>query len=981
MKLKPWYDVVKPREDLCQGKPLDASEFAVHLDQIRDRRAPDVYKEPDQFFERTYLTKSLTGLAAEVIRRLSGEKTETSAVFNMTTQFGGGKTHALTLLYHLAHGGVDARNWLGVPNILSIAGVSSVPKAATAVFVGTEFDALTGRGGTNGEPLRRTPWGEIAYQLGGEESFRVVAEHDREFIEPKGDVIRQFLPKNRPCLILMDEILNYASTYRVKGYHNALYNFLQALSETVRGENNVVMVVSLPKSELEYTAEDQEDEVRFKKMLDRLGKAVMMAAESETSEIIRRRLFDWEETERDENGKIYLNKEAIKTCEAFAEWVKDHRQQLPQWFPIDQAKETFEATFPFHPSVLSVFERKWQALPRFQRTRGVLRMLALWVSRNYDEAYKRNHKDPLIGLGTAPLNDPMFRSAIFEQIGEDRLEVPVVTDVCGRKDSHAERLDKEAVDTIRKGQLHRKISTAVFFESNGGQTRDEATLPEIRLGVGEPDVDVGNIETVLETLGSHCYYLTVERNRYRFSTSPNLNKLLSDRRAIIDDADIDKRVRAVVLKEFSSQGSVAIHPYPSSVNPIPDRPVLTFVVLSPDQLAETPEKTLEMVETMTRDHGGASRTFKSALVWCVPDSATALRDEVRKALAWENIEDNDIDRLDETQRRQLKRHLTESAGLLKEAVWRSYHFLIYLTKDNTLKTADLGFQHSRTAKSIIDNFLNQLRKDGEVEEWVNPTKLKDHWPPAFEEWSTKAVRDAFFASPVFPRLLDGSSIKETIANGVSNGLLAYLGKGPEGQYEPFYFETQLTADQIEISDSMYIATAETARKHIQPPVLTSLAVSPGSAFLKPGDSRQFTVSGLDQHGRTMNIEEVRWEATGGSIDESGLYSADGEGTFRITVTTGSISTSVSVQVLREERPSPPPKPEPGITKICWTGEVPPRKWTNFYSKVLSRFSGNEGMTLRVTFEIAPKDGISPQRIEETKSSLRELGLADDVESE
>src|SRR5574337_690754 len=163
MAMKPWFKVVTPRADLRDGKPLDAAEFAVHLDQVRDGRAPEDYQQPQRFFERTYLTKSLTGLASEVIRRLSGEKTETSAVFNMATQFGGGKTHTLTLLYHLAENGQKSAKWTGVPQILHKAGLESVPKAVTAVFVGTEFDSLQGRGGDDGTPIRKTPWGEIAF--------------------------------------------------------------------------------------------------------------------------------------------------------------------------------------------------------------------------------------------------------------------------------------------------------------------------------------------------------------------------------------------------------------------------------------------------------------------------------------------------------------------------------------------------------------------------------------------------------------------------------------------------------------------------------------------------------------------------------------------------------------------------------------------------------------------------------------------------
>jgi len=146
--------------------------FAVHLDQVRDGRAPAAYQKPELFFERTYLTKNLKGLAGEAVRRLSGIQTESSAVFNMTTQFGGGKTHALTLLFHLAQHGPKAAKWNGARWVLEAAGVDSIPKAATAVFVGTEFDSIVGRGGSDGTPLRKTPWGEIAFQLGGEKALR-----------------------------------------------------------------------------------------------------------------------------------------------------------------------------------------------------------------------------------------------------------------------------------------------------------------------------------------------------------------------------------------------------------------------------------------------------------------------------------------------------------------------------------------------------------------------------------------------------------------------------------------------------------------------------------------------------------------------------------------------------------------------------------------------------------------------------------------
>jgi len=974
MALKPWYKVVTPREDLREGKPLDAAEFAVHLDQVRDGRAPSDYQKPEQFFERTYLTQTLTGMAAEVIRRLSGEKTQTSAVFNMATQFGGGKTHALTLLYHLAKNGQKAEQWAGVRGILEKAGVPSIPESRTAVFVGTEFDSLTGRGGSDGTPLRKTPWGEIAFQLGGEESFAVVAEHDKQFIEPKGDVIRAFLPKDKPCLILMDEIINYVSTYRRKSYHNSLYNFIQALSETARGQDNVVLVVSIPASDIEYTTDDEGDEQRFKKMLDRVGKAVMMSAEAETSEIIRRRLFEWQG----------LPTDAQATVREYADWLLDHRNQIPEWFPVDSGRETFAATYPFHPSVLSVFERKWQTLPRFQKTRGILRLLALWVSKAYQEGFKGAHRDPLIGLGTAPLEDPMFRPALFEQLGGNQFEGAVTTDICGKKDSHAIRLDKEAGESIKKSRLHKKIATTIFFESNGGTTRFEATVPEIRLAMAEPSLDIGNIETCLESLTEACYYLTPERNSYHFSLKENLNKRFADRRANIQPPKIEERVKEGIQKVFGTNHGVQPVYFPQQNSQVADRPMLTFVVLAPDVSMEDKSKTLALIENMTRECGTSGRTFKNALVWCVAESAGAIHDEARKVLAWEDIKDEEDDlRLDEGQKGQLAQNIKKAERDLKESIWRTYKSLVLLGKDNQLRVVDLGLITSSQAGTLLTVILTRLRQDGEVEPDVSPNFLIRNWPPAFTEWSTKAVRDAFFASPLFPRLLDPEAAKGIISRGVEAGVLGYVGKTGTSDYEPFVYERSLSPNDVEISGEMYIVTKETAeaykKRKEKPPALTSLIVSPSQVNVFPGKKQAFVVKGIDQYGHEIPAGMVSWKAAGGIIDEDGVFSAgQDEGSFVVTATAGVVSESATLAVAKEGSASPPPPPPPGVLR--WSGEIPPQKWMNFYTKVLSRFASGKGLKLTVSFEVAPDDGISSQKIEETRAALRELGLNPDIES-
>ena len=918
MALEPWYKIVTPREDLREGQPLDASEFAVHLDQVRDGRAPAVYQQPVEFFERTYLTKNLASLAAEVIRRLSGVKVETSAVFNMTTQFGGGKTHALALLYHLATGGPAAVEWKGVRTLLETAGLTEVPDAATAVFVGTEFDSITGRGGADGSPVRKTPWGEIAWQLGGLEGLGAVAEHDASLTAPGGDVVARILPKDRPALILLDELMNYVSRSRKSGLGSQFYSFLHNLSEVARSRDDVVLAVSIPASELEMTVEDQSDYERLKKLLDRLGKAVIMSVEAETAEIIRRRLFEW-------SG---LPSNASETVAEYDEWMVAHRHQLPSWFPVDSARKALAASFPFHPSVLSVFERKWQALPRFQQTRGILRLLALWVSHAYVDGFKGAHTDPLITLGAAPLDNPTFRAAMFEQLGETRLEGAVTTDIVGKEHAHALRLDAEATTEVRKARLHRKVATTIFFESNGGQQRGEATLPEVRLAVAEPGFDIGNIEQSLEALVDTCYFLSAEKTRYRFSFQPNLNKLLADRRASVRSNATRDRVRAEVQKAFKAGEGVERIYFPERTNQVPDRAALTLVVVAPE-LEAGAETTVKLMETMSMEHGSSSRTYKSALIWCVAEDISLLSEEARKVLAWEDIEaDSEMLRIDESQHRQLQANLQRAKRDLQEAVWRSYKNVYLLDEENILCKIDLGLIHSSAADSPVGLIRGRLQQDDFVADIVSPHFLVRNWPPALPEWSTNAVRDAFFASPKFPRLLNPDTVKRTICRGVEDGLLAYVAKEPSGKYEPFIFGQFVKEADLEIADDTFLIRKEDAEAYI--------ARQPADSDEPQTTSQPTGTPHAEGHPSGETVSEATATAQGGATHEV-------------------------------------------VSGFRWVGEITPQKWMNFYTKVLARFATAPGLKLTLTVQVQPKEGVSKNKIDETRVALRELGVAEDIE--
>ena len=976
MALKPWYKIVTPRDDLKEGRPLDAAEFAINLDLVRNGLASEDYLDPKQFFKRTYLTENLTGLGAEVIRRLSGERTQTSAVFNLATQFGGGKTHSLTLLYHLAKEGPAANNLPGVMTILNRAEIDTVPHAAIAIFDGKEFDSLTGRGGDDGTPLRKTPWGEIAYQLGGEAALKILWEHEEKLTAPSGDVIRKFLPKDTPTLILMDELMNYVTRTRKSGLADQFYAFLHNLSEAARGMDRVVLVVSVPASELEMTPSDQEDYDRIKKLLDRVGKPVQISHEKETAEIIRRRLFEWDG----------VPTEANKIIQEYADWVVEHRQQVPSWFPVDRAREEFKASYPFHPLVISVFERKWRALPRFQQTRGVLRLLALWVSNSYREGYLGKHKDALIGLGSAPLDESLFRAAVFEQLGESRLEAAVTTDICGKSDSNATRLDAEATDPVKKARLHRKVATTIFFESNGGQARAaEATLSEIRLAVGEPDLDIGNIETVLEALAppnGACFYLDVSKNRYWFSMKPNLAKVLADRKASVDPKKIEERLFDEIRKVFSTGNGIERIYFPKKTNQIPDSPQLKLVIISPDYPA-THTHTPGCIDRMTKESGSSARTFKNALIWAVADDITQLKDDTKKVLAWEEIRgEKDELGLDDTQKKQLDEHVGKAARDVKESVWRTYKKVAVLGKDNSIRVIDLGLVHSSSADSMVRLILDRLKNEGDITDDVSPNFLVRNWPPAFKEWSTKSVQNVFYASPLFPRLTHPARVKDAIVRGVTNGALAYVGKAGN-RYDPFLYKTSVSPLEIEISEDTFIIPATLAEEYLirtrEPPRLDSMEIVAHQSEFKPNEAFTFCVKGYDQYDQPIVVETISWEVEGGEIDCKGNFIAPAiAGRYEISAHVGGICARSSIAV----KPvfSYEPVETTGVgdqstyALMAWHGELTKQKWMLFFTKVLKDIENDKGITINLDLSITDSKAIGLDKIKEIEAAMREFGL-------
>lgn len=354
-------------------------------------------------------------------------------------------------------------------------------------------------------------------------------------------------------------------------------------------------------------------------------------------------------------------------------------------------------------------------------TQGVITpMLAEELQGDYGPLLRWRHRRQAQALAA---RDAAARPDSVVETDELFQEGVVTTDICGSANAHALRLDAEAVESMRREGRHRKVATAIFFESHGRGVNPQATLPEIRPAVAAPDVEIGSVEQALEALADACYFLSVEQNRYQFNIWPNLNKLIADRRAGISAAAIDERVRAAVQKVFQPGTGIARIYFPTRSGQIPDRPALTLVVAGPD-LPLQDGTVPQALGAMVREAGTGARTFKSALIWSVPRDPTRLTDAARKALAWEAVRDEeDTLQLSDTQRRQLPASLERARHELREAVWQAYNQLVLLDKDNALQVVDLGLIHSSAAGSLVELILSRLQGDGTLTAVVGPAFL------------------------------------------------------------------------------------------------------------------------------------------------------------------------------------------------------------------------------------------------------------------
>ncbi|MBW1926153.1 MAG: ATP-binding protein [Deltaproteobacteria bacterium] len=817
--MEPWYKVATPRKEVREGRSFNPDEFAIHLEQVIARTAPEDYRDPKQFFARTCFTRALTEHTGMVLRRLSGVTANTAPVMTLITQFGGGKTHTLTALYHLVKNGAKAGDYPGVGEVIKEAGIKAVPKASVAAFVGNAWDPKEGR---------ETPWIDVARQLAGDRGVQELGQAAKTTPPGTEALSRVFEAANGPVLLLFDEVLNYLNRYRSMA--DQFHAFIQNLTVAITGTTHGAAMISLPRSQVEMTEWDMQWQDRITKVVRRVAKDLIANDEAEISEVVRRRLFD-------DIGSDRIRRNISK---AYADWCFERRAQLPaEWTAVDSAttetkareylRSRFEICYPFHPATLSVFQRKWQALSQYQQTRGTLAMLAQWISWAYRTSFTEARREPLITLGSAPMEVPEFRSVVLGQLGESRLVAAIDADISGEQ-SHSRALDADTKGALRN--IHRRVGTTILFESSGGQIDKVAHLPELRFALGEPEVDTTSVDNVAFALEDKSYFIRrVGSDGFKISHQPTMKKVVSDRRASLDEeTEIKPTMRLIIKKEFDRGASIPIVPFPADGTAVQDTPRLTLVIVEPESEWSGDSAIREQIREWTKQRGESPRLYPGSLVWCLKRPGRDMRNKVELWLAWKRVAKEIAEgtlggEFDRSDRADIQSKVVDAEEAAKDEVWGGYRFVVIVDNQEPdgLKVIDLGAGHSSSGETLCGRVITALKSQALLNESVGAGYIERNWPPALKEsgaWPLASLRQSFL-NGALTRLLDPDVI-------LRSKIVEFVGKGdfglasghkPDSGYDRVWFNEPILPEEVAFESGVFLllkAKAKTLKTTPEP---------------------------------------------------------------------------------------------------------------------------------------------------------------------
>jgi len=772
--LAPWRSLATPHPDVASGRYRQA-EFAADLAQVARGQGAREYVDPREFFARTFLTEGLSLLLTGALRRLTGTGGE--SVVDLQTTFGGGKTHSMLALWHLVDPTIQVTSLPGLEGILTQAKVTKLGRVSRVAIVGTALSPISPRV-VDGTQIR-TLWGELAWRLGGAKAFADVADADRTGVPPGSDTLRALLAAHAPVVVLIDEWVTYARLQWAKdelpgGTFDAALSFAQQLTGAVDQVPGALLVVSLPSSAIEVGGEGGQRALEsLKHVVHRVDAPWRPAAAQESFEIVRRRLFE------------PLSADSVKgrdeVVQRFGEFYAQHQGSFPAETKEKLYIDRLRNCYPIHPELFDRLFDVWSTLERFQRTRGVLKLMAAVVHA----LWERQDGNLLILPAAVPLDDPTVLPQLTQYL--DDIWQPIIESDIDGVNSLPLRIDRENAGTYGRYSATRRVARTVFLGSAPLPAAANRGIDDRRILLGsvQPGETPGTFGDALRKLAGQATYLYADSSgRYWYATQPSVNQLARDRAEQQPKDRVEMEIERRLKAEFVERGPFArVHPSPRSGSDVPDEDEVALVVLGPGvphDVKAAESQALAAAGALLATRGAGARVNQNMLVFLAADHLrlAELVQAVREYLAWKSIvEDGEAGRLnlDSFQRNQAKSQRDSADETVRSRIPEAYQWLLIPTQADPLAKIEFravkvsGSDHLAVrAGAKLRNEEHLITKFGGVNlRLVLDGALNEKWS-AEHAFGLKQLWGWFAQYPYLPRLRDVSVLEGAVRDGSSS---------------------------------------------------------------------------------------------------------------------------------------------------------------------------------------------------------------------
>ncbi len=778
--LKPWYAVATPHEDIRKGK-LDEAVFAANIWAVVQGTAPDIYREPDEFFGKTFLTDGLSAILKRVAGALNGSADSGDRIISLQTSFGGGKTHTLLALWHLAkHAKKLEKSSVGDSLKKILGGKFPEKVKGIAVFTNATCDVTQGR--TTPEGIHtRTLWGEIACQLGGKKLYDKVKANDETQRVPQGifvDVLREATP----CLILLDEIADYcvgaaAMSVGDTTLADQTISFIQQLTEAVQQVPGAMLVATLPASKYEVAQSEkgQEAFVTLEKRYQRYGADLKLVSDEEIFQVVRTRLF---ESVIPADDPDYPR----KLSQAYVNMYKQHSGEVPDETTKATYRDLIEKSFPFHPSLIDALYRRWGSHPDFQRTRGVLRLLASIVSDLWQKKAGNTRTQHLIQPCHINWSIDALQAALTRYWGIAYQSV-CAEDIIGSR-ANSGVFDEERGGDYQNEGIGQGLVAAILLGSFGGQAQKAGmNSKEIKLTCSRLGLNWNYTDGALLELEERCFFLYSTSagslgKRYWFGTKPTLNKLIVQYRQQTGSENFDNDILEA-LKEQAKQNAGGAS-WRVVVNPeadLPEQKSLVLLIIHPstawngDKDSQTRVKNYAL--QLSSKCGGKERLYRNTLLFLAPTQKGLgkLRNAFRERAALAGVQKDFSSQLDDDQKAELKKKIDIAEKALLETMGPAYTIAVKVTGQD-VETATLS-----DARPNFGDHLGYLWTTlVEDEEWIlrrvgSVTLQKTGIVPESGGMRVKDAIDVFLRYTDKPMIASKDAVVQGLAQACKDGVI------------------------------------------------------------------------------------------------------------------------------------------------------------------------------------------------------------------